>query len=330
MNYPSPVTPATPPASPAVTVVKFDDPTAVGQAIEVIRQDAVQLLASHLLARRIVVRLESTLLVYHSTNQPIRTRTTVRDGLMAFTAFGPQAAGTVNGLPVRPLRLLATPPGFEIQFVVAAGYESVAFLVPPDAIRAHLQGRQREGRSLISSVPQLLETSATAAPSLFQWGQRVVETAARHPDLFDVPQARSAAEMELIETLLGTFDLAVDAAVAPHDLTRQVHSRVVRAAEDYALAHCDERLYVTNLCAAAGVSERTLQYAFKKIMGMTPVAYLTRLRLHRVRQALRAANRRSTTVTREALKWGFWHFGDFSRAYKDCFGELPSQTLRGK
>jgi AraC-like DNA-binding protein len=33
-------------------------------------------------------------------------------------------------------------------------------------------------------------------------------------------------------------------------------------------------------------------------------------------------------VTTEALRWGFWHFGDFSRAYKSCFGELPSDTLR--
>ncbi len=61
---------------------------------------------------------------------------------------------------------------------------------------------------------------------------------------------------------------------------------------------------------------------------MTPVAYLTRLRLHRVRQALRAATHDTTTVTAEALRWGFWHFGHFSRAYKDCFGELPSDTLR--
>jgi transcriptional regulator GlxA family with amidase domain len=57
---------------------------------------------------------------------------------------------------------------------------------------------------------------------------------------------------------------------------------------------------------------------------------LTRLRLHRVRQALLAAPPASTTVTTEALNWGFWHFGDFSRAYRDCFGELPSATLRRK
>ncbi|MBK9673874.1 MAG: helix-turn-helix domain-containing protein [Betaproteobacteria bacterium] len=38
----------------------------------------------------------------------------------------------------------------------------------------------------------------------------------------------------------------------------------------------------------------------------------------------------STTVTAEALNWGFWHFGEFSRAYRECFGELPSSTLQRK
>jgi transcriptional regulator GlxA family with amidase domain len=71
-----------------------------------------------------------------------------------------------------------------------------------------------------------------------------------------------------------------------------------------------------------------LEYAFKKIMGLTPMAYLTRVRLHRVRQALLAGSQGSTTVSAEALNWGFWHFGEFSRAYRACFGELPSDTLR--
>jgi len=102
----------------------------------------------------------------------------------------------------------------------------------------------------------------------------------------------------------------------------------VKAAEDYALSHIDDRVYVGDLCRAAATSERALEYAFKKVMGLTPVAYLTRLRLHRVRRALLAATQGSATVSALALDWGFWHFGDFSRAYKDCFGELPSETLR--
>jgi transcriptional regulator GlxA family with amidase domain len=102
----------------------------------------------------------------------------------------------------------------------------------------------------------------------------------------------------------------------------------VRRAEEYALAQNGAHLCVSDLCRVAGVSERTLDYAFKEVMGLTPVAYLTRLRLHRVRKALLAATPGSTTVSAQALTWGFWHFGEFSRAYRACFGELPSQTLQ--
>ena len=45
-------------------------------------------------------------------------------------------------------------------------------------------------------------------------------------------------------------------------------------------------------------------------------------------QALIAATPESTTVSIEALNWGFGHFGEFARAYRECFGELPSETLR--
>ena len=78
------------------------------------------------------------------------------------------------------------------------------------------------------------------------------------------------------------------------------------------------------------MSERTLENVFKEVLGLTPMTYLARLRLHRVREALLAAAPGSTTVSTEALGWGFWHFGEFSRAYRQCFGELPSDTLRRK
>lgn len=104
--------------------------------------------------------------------------------------------------------------------------------------------------------------------------------------------------------------------------------RIVQISVNYAILHFSERIHVSELCEAAGVSERTLQYAFKELLGMSPTAYLNQLRLHRVRQILRSADYVSTTVSKEATRCGFWHFGDFSRAYKECFGESPSDTLR--
>jgi AraC-like DNA-binding protein len=315
---------------PAITIVEIGDSTAVGEGIEVIKLDAVQLQSMPLRARRIVVRIGASVLLFHSTNLPIRTRTALQSGFMAYVAFGPRAAGTLNGLSIGPDRVLAAGSGIEVEFVVAAGYESVSFLVPPDDIRAHLRGRRREGEFYLPHGVELLQPNLAAAHALYDWGRHLVNMAARRPQVFDIPQTQAAAQAELLETLLATLSSAANVEFARRDLTRQAYSQVVRIAEDYALAHATKRLGVTDLCTAARVSERTLQYAFKELMGITPMAYLTRLRLHRVRQALRAATHGTTTVTAEALRWGFWHPGDFSRAYKECFGELPSETLRRK
>jgi AraC-like DNA-binding protein len=318
-------------ARPAVTVVEISDHTIAGADIELIDRDIVQLQATPLRARQVLVRLESASVAFQSTNLRLRTRTRVREGVLAYVAFGPQATGTVNGLPVRPGTMLAAEPGAEARFVVDAGWESVTFLLPPQEVRAHLTARQRGRDFRLPQGVEMLQVDPEKVRRLFDWGKRLVDTAVIDPALFNESEAeRSAAQGELLETLLAALDVANDFEPSRSDRTRQAQSRIVRIAEDHALSQTGTNLYVTELCRVTGVSERTLEYAFKEITGLTPMAYLLRLRLHRVREALLAATPESTKVSAEALNWGFWHFGEFSRAYKDCFGELPSETLRRK
>ena len=314
---------------PAVTVVEISEPTAAGAGMELLDQDVMQLQSMPLRARRVIVRLESAAVVFHSTNLRVRTRTSVRKGLLAYVTFGPQAKGTVNGVPVRPGMMLLAEPDSEARFVTDAGWESITFLLPPQDISAHLAARQRESEFRLPHGVETLQANEERVRSLFDWGKRLVDTAARQPALFNEHRKeRLAAQVELLETLLASLGVADDFEPTRSDQTRQAYSRIVKIAEDYALSHVGEQLHVTDLCSVAGVSERTLDNAFKEVMGITPVAYLIRLRLHQVRKALLAASHGSTTVTAEALDWGFWHFGEFSRAYKECFGELPSDTLR--
>jgi AraC-like DNA-binding protein len=316
-------------SGPAVTVDEITDPTAAGAGIELIDLDAMQLQSMPLRARRVTVRLESAAVVFHSTNVRVSTRTRVLEGLMACVTFGPQTSGTANGLPVRPEVMLVAEPEAEVQIVADAGYESIAFLLPPEGLRAHLAARQRAPDFRSPRGVQTWQANAEQVRRLFGWGRRLVDTAARQPELFNEGRnERVAAHVELVEALLATLGEASGVEADRSDRTRQAWSRIVRIAEDYALSHPGDRLFVTDLCRAAAVSERTLENAFRDVMGLTPMAYLVRLRLHRVRQSLLAGNHGTTTVSTEALKWGFWHFGDFSRAYKDCFGELPSDTLR--
>jgi AraC-like DNA-binding protein len=225
--------------------------------------------------------------------------------------------------------MLTVEPGTEIVVVAEPGYESFSALLRPEEIEAHLRSRQRQDGFRMPQGAELLHRDPDSVRRFFAWGKRLIDTAIRQPGLFnDRAETRRAAQAELLETLLETLGAATDFRPTRRDRTRLARSRIVKMAEDYALANAGHDLYLTDLCRAAGVSERSLEYAFKEMMGMTPTAYLIRVRLHRVRKALREATRASTTVSTEALNQGFWHFGDFSRAYTTCFGELPSETLR--
>jgi AraC family ethanolamine operon transcriptional activator len=316
---------------PPVTVVELRDPTAVGENIEILCQDLVQLESKPLRARQIYVRLEDSLVIFQSTNVKMRVRTSVDKGLLAYSVFGPQAEGTVNGHPIGADRMLRVKPGSQVELVVEAGYESVAFLLSPALLATHLIERQRDEIQDAPNGIDLLHTKGINGRRFFDWGKRLASTAAHHPGLFNGRKdLRAAVQIELLEMLLAALDTSTVTSHTRSHHTRQTRNRVVKLAEDFALAQTEDRLCVTDLCLATGVSERTLQYAFQEVMGMSPLAYLTRLRLHRVRKALRMGTYGSTTVSAQALKWGFWHFGDFTRAYRDCFDELPSETLQRK
>jgi len=314
---------------PAVTVTDITEPTAVNEGMELIEQEAVQLEYMPLRARRVIVRLDAATVVLHSSNRRLRTVTRVHEGLLAYVTFGPHANGTVNGVLVRPGLMLAAEPETEARFVVDAGWESMTFLLSPQDVRAHLVARHREHELHVPHGVEALQADPDGARRLFDWGKRLATTAARQPVIFDEGKnERSAARAELFETLLPVLGAAEHLEPTRSDRTRQAHSVIVKIAEEHAIARVGEHLSVTDLCRAAAVSERTLEYAFRDVMGLTPVAYLIRLRLHRVREGLLAGTHGKTTVTAEAVNWGFWHFGEFSHAYKDCFGELPSDTLR--
>jgi AraC-like DNA-binding protein len=315
-------------APAAVEIVEIGDPTLANAATELIEQDVVQLQSTPLRARQVIVRLDGCMVVYYSTNLRVRTRPRLSDELVGYVTFSPQASGTFDGLPIQPDSMLAVPPAVEVGFVADAGYESITYLVHPADLRAHLETRGREDEFVLPQAVRRLHVDGGLARDLFAWGMRLVDIAASQPQLFEAHrEQRIAAKVDLMEALLAALAATSDLEPERRERTQQAQSSIVRKAERYALAHTGDRLYVTDLCRAAGVSERTLEYAFKAVMGLRPVAYLTRLRLHRVHQALLHASKGSTTVTTEALNWGFWHFGEFSRAYRECFGELPSDTL---
>jgi AraC family ethanolamine operon transcriptional activator len=106
------------------------------------------------------------------------------------------------------------------------------------------------------------------------------------------------------------------------------HPQVVRRALAVVTEYAGGRPLIADLCRAAGVSERTLRNAFHDVHGLSPKQYLLRHVLEDARQALQVARGTRGAVTLVATEHGFFELGRFAGAYRQLFGERPSDTLR--
>lgn len=138
-----------------------------------------------------------------------------------------------------------------------------------------------------------------------------------------------AIQQQLEQTLIATLLLShqhtyTDALLRPQSAAAPFY---VRRAEAYIEAHFSLPLSLADIAAHSGVSARSLQSGFQNFRGMTPMAFLRRVRLQNAHRALLAADPATTTVTEIALASGFGHMGEFSALYKRSFGESPKETL---
>lgn len=96
---------------------------------------------------------------------------------------------------------------------------------------------------------------------------------------------------------------------------------------DYVDAHLAQRITLSDLESVSGLSARSLQYAFQSTTGTSPMQWVVTRRLEVVRKRLSLAAS-GDTVTSLASDY-FANLGEFSRLYRERFGENPSQTLQG-
>jgi AraC-like DNA-binding protein len=107
-----------------------------------------------------------------------------------------------------------------------------------------------------------------------------------------------------------------------------VSPRPVQLVLDAVHAHPEHPFTTAELAAAAGVGARWLQVAFRRQLGLSPMAYVREVRLERARTELAQADPARTTVADVAFRWGFGHLGRFAEKYRERYGELPSETLK--
>ena len=157
-----------------------------------------------------------------------------------------------------------------------------------------------------------------------------VMTAADRCPQFESKKAASIASASLRKVAAAVIGqpLAIDtrASGRPKISRREIIGRSMELVERLK----DQPVLLGQLAAAAEVSERTLETAFKEYFGISPSRYLQLRQLHQISRALKAADPDTTSVTDVLVRYGVWQFGRLAARYRQLFGELPSETLRTK
>jgi AraC-like DNA-binding protein len=96
--------------------------------------------------------------------------------------------------------------------------------------------------------------------------------------------------------------------------------RLVRQAMAYIHQHYAEPISRADLARHVALSQDYLTACFRKELGVTPVAYLNRYRVHQARQLLTDTGK---SITEIALKVGFSDSGYFSRVFRREVGKSP-------
>jgi AraC-like DNA-binding protein len=97
--------------------------------------------------------------------------------------------------------------------------------------------------------------------------------------------------------------------------------RHLRRAHDHIDRYYDRPLDLDALARVAGVSKSHFVRSFEAAYGETPIRYLTRRRIERAQDLLRAAN---LTVTEVCMLVGFASLGSFSSRFTRLVGESPT------
>lgn len=243
-------------------------------------------------------------------------------------------SGTVEGHTVS---------GWGTQEAFGAG-ETVLF-APPDL---PFTGKVCRSRYTITMFdPLLLDQVAAAAPGrkpkrVRLLGHRLVSVAAGRqlrnaidyvgdevlvdPAVRENPLVVAAASRYLAVCVLNAFPNTALTTPSAAD-RRDAHPAALRRAIAYIEAHADADISAADIAAAANVTIRALQYAFRRRLCTTPIAHLRRVRLERARLGLLAADPADTTVSEIASRWGFGHLGRFAATYRGTYGRSPSTDL---
>ena len=199
------------------------------------------------------------------------------------------------------------------------------------SIRCELLEREADWlahSTLLASIrgPHVRSPGKAWASSFLDAIDWIADAVERYPEATARPEVRGS----MLDSLLLRVN-ALAAIEAPLHEDRQVraHRRLaVERAREYIARNLADPIRLSDLSRHAHTQARSLEYGFREVLGVSPMAYVRATRMQRARHLLRTTAVRTRSISEIALDCGFWHLSQFAVDYKRLFGESPSVTYR--
>jgi AraC-like DNA-binding protein len=259
--------------------------------------------------------------------RPVRLRTTEAESFhVNIPLHGRATSRSGTGEPVitGPGEGLVFSPGAPAEISWSADCEQLCLMIPRARLEAELEqlGRSLRGRLIFDFAADL------GSPL----GRRLRTVLNLLVDELDHPTdvswnplvARHVEGLVLDGLLLGQSHTHSDAAIRDSPVGP---GAAIRRAVELLEGRPSEPWTTVRLAAEVHLSVRALQAGFRRDLAASPMTYLRQIRLRRAREALKAADPDATTVRAVAVALGILHLSRFAAAYREAFGESPSDTL---
>jgi AraC family ethanolamine operon transcriptional activator len=310
------------------TTIDATDPVQLSEQTRNWNFEFTQLTGGDFSAKGATLELDGVSVARMSVTQTLLHRGSAPSNMVAVMLPG-RASGQVfaHGQLLEAGQCVSVAEGAFLEAITHGQYVDVACAFDVNACSEQLE--------LLSggALPATLAT-AISAPGL-AWiddmGSRVewilASVVARPQSLHDERIRASLADHVLAAMV--RFDnspVDVDSSTRASRASRRV---AVRLARDFIHSRLSEPLRLSELCRHASLKMRTLEYGFREVTGLTPMAYIRSVRLNAVRRALlRDASAQHRSISEIAMDAGFWHLSQFSKDYRLFFGETPTETRR--
>lgn len=147
--------------------------------------------------------------------------------------------------------------------------------------------------------------------------------------MYDSPANRWSREKtgEYVARICNIITNATQEEALVRDENPKGALRTISRAREFIESSLDSPIAMGDVCNYSGCSMSKLERVFRRELGITPGRYILARRLAIVNRELKQADREHTMVSMVAMNYGFRHLGRFAAAYRQQFGELPSETL---